>query len=288
MQPAANPSLEGFVRGRGRGKAGRDPMPPPRTPARPPAVPEPEPADVTPVPARQAIPDPHPPYSDAPELTEAEAAELAACEDAIREQQLHFVWGVGRALHVISQGRLYRASHDRFEDYLTANWDGISPPRAYQLIAAWPIAEKLAAGGTVDMRRVNEGQLRALAPVTKQHGTDGAVMVYTTVTETAAEIDGAKVTAKVISTVAGTLPPSGLDRNEVADQARRALTAPEAPALAGRPWTATRDSALRALRQVADADAGPAEKREALTEMRGIIDKELASLAGDPGNSEAG
>jgi hypothetical protein len=287
MQSAANPSLEGFVRGRGRGKAGRDPMPPPRTPARPPAAPEP--ADAVPVPARPVIPDPHPPYSDAPELTEAEAAELAACEDAIREQQLHFVWGVGRALHVISQGRLYRASYDRFEDYLSEVWDGISPPRAYQLIAAWPIAEKLAAGGTVDMSRVNEGQLRALAPVTKQHGTDGAVMVYTTVTETAAEIDGAKVTAKVISLVAGTLPPGGLDRNEVAGQARRALTAPDAPpSPAGRPWTATRDSALRALRQVTDAAAGPAEKRDALTEMRSIIDEKLASLADDPENSEAG
>jgi hypothetical protein len=287
MQPAANPSLEGFVRGRGRGKAGRDPMPPPRTPARLPAAPEPDAA--APVPARPAIPDPHPPYSDAPELTEAEAAELAACEDAIREQQLHFVWGVGRALHVISQGRLYRANYDRFEDYLSDVWDGISPPRAYQLIAAWPIAEKLAAGGTVDMSRVNEGQLRALAPVTKQHGTDGAVMVYTTVTETAAEIDGAKVTAKVISTVAGTLPPGGLDRNEVADQARRALTTTESPhSPAGRPWAAARAGALRAVRQVADADAGPAEKREALTEMRGIIDEELASLADETEDSEAG
>jgi hypothetical protein len=236
------------------------------------------------VPARPVIPDPHPPYADGP-LTEAEAAELAVCEAAIREQQLHFVWGVGRALHVISQGRLYRAGHDRFEDYLSDVWDGISPPRAYQLIAAWPIAEKLAAGGTVDMGRVNEGQLRALAPVTKHHGTDGAVMVYTTVTETAAEIDGAKVTAKVISTVAGTLPPDGLDRNEVADQARRALTAPEAqPSPAGRPWTATRDSAFRALRQVADAAAGPAEKREALTEMRSLIDEIEASLADNSGD----
>ncbi|MGH3172129.1 MAG: hypothetical protein ACRDN0_40520 [Trebonia sp.] len=287
MPPAANPSLDNFVRGRGRKtQAGRDPMPPPRTPAHPPAAPEPDGAAL--VPAHPAIPDPHPPYSDDPELTEAEAAELAACEDAIREQQLHFVWSVGRALHVISQGRLYRASHDRFEDYLLANWDGISPPRAYQLMAAWPIAQKLAKGGTVDMRRVNEGQLRALAPVTKYHGTDGAVMVYTTVTETAAEIDGAKVTAKVISTVAGTLPPDGLDRDEVADQARRALTAAEAPPPAGRPWTTTRDSALRAVRQVADAAAGPAEKREALTEMRGIIDEKLAALTDDPDTSEAG
>ena len=284
MQPAANPSLEGFVRGRNRGKAGRDPMPPPRTPARLPAAAEP--ADAVEA-ALPGIPDPHPPYADGP-LTEAEAAELAACEDAIREQQLHFVWRVGRALHVISQGRLYRASHDRFEDYLTDNWDGISPPRAYQLIAAWPVAEKLAAGGVVDMSRVNEGQLRPLAPVTRKHGTDVAVMVYTTVTETAAEIDGAKVTAKVISTVVGTLPPGSLDRDEVASQARRALTAPEAPpSPVERPWTAAWDSALRALREVADA-AGPAEKREVLTKMLSLMHEIEASLAGDLENGEAG
>lgn len=297
MQPPVSPvsPLEGFVRGRGRGRtpAGRDAMPPPKTPAKPQAMagdvdgPAIAPtaeistaeSGVTEASIREmSIPDPHPPYADGP-LTDAEVAELAACEDAIREQQLHFVWRVGRALHVISQGRLYRAGHDRFEDYLADNWDGISPPRAYQLIAAWPLAEKLAAGGSVDMSRVNEGQLRALAPVTRKHGPDAAVMVYTTVTETAAEIDGAKVTAKVISTVAGALPPGSPDRREVADQARRAFTAPDTPPPAERPWTATRDNAFKALRQIAAAGAGPAEVRAALTDLRRMLDEIEASLA---------
>lgn len=286
MQQAASPaSLGSFVKGKGRARtpAGREAMPPPKTPARPLAVPGA--ADGTAL-AGTGIPDPHPPYSDGP-LTEAEAAELAACEGAIREQQLHFVWRAGRALQVISQGRLYRASHDRFEDYLADNWDGISPPRAYQLIAAWPIAEKIAAGGTLDMSHVNEGQLRALAPVTRKHGTDAAVMVYTTVAEAAAEIDGAKVTARVISTVAGALPPGSPDRGEVADQARRALTAPEAPPPAKRPWTTTRDNALKALRQVAATSADPAEVRATLTEMRHLLDEIEASLTDSAGDLPA-
>ena len=270
--PAA---LEGFVRGRGRSLAGRAAMPPPKRPAHP----LPPPAG-DPVLAWPGTPDPHPPYSDGP-LTEDEAAELAACEAAIRDQQIHFVWRVGRALHVISQGRLYRQTHARFEDYLAEKWDGISQQRAYQLIAAWPVAEGLAAAGA-DMDHVNEGQLRPLTPITRRHGPAAAIMVYTTVTETAAEIDGAKVTAKVITAVTGALPPGSPDKSLVAEQARRALTSPDVPLPAERPWAITRENALKALRQLTAAGAGPGERRAALAEMRRLLDEIEATLSAEP------
>ena len=262
--------------GRGRSAAGRAAMPPPKRPAHP--LP-PRPAGL--MPARPGTPDPHPPYSDGP-LTEDEAAELAVCEAAIREQQINFVWAVGRALHVISQGRLYRQTHARFEDYLADKWDGISIQRAYQLIAAWPVAEGLAATGAVDMNHVNEGQLRPLTPITRRHGPTAAIMVYTTVTETAAEIDGAKVTAKVISAVTGALPPGRPDKTLVAEQTRRALTSPEMPSPAERPWAITREHALKALRQLTAAGAEPGERRRALAEMRRLLDEIEATLGAAP------
>jgi hypothetical protein len=231
-------------------------------------------ADAAALVAAVQIPQPHPPLADGP-LTEDEAAELRLCEEAIRSQQLAFAWGVGQALSVISEGRLYRASHARFESYVADQWD-LSPARAYQLIATWPIARKLAVSAIVDTRRVNEGQLRALTPVVRAHGLDAAVMVYETVTETAAEVDGAKVTARILKDVTERLPADHLDRSLVAERTRAYLTEPRVPR--GRVWDSTRDNAVKALRQVAESHAHPAEVLEAITELRTLLDQIEAAL----------
>lgn len=217
------------------------------------------------------IPEPHPPVADGP-LIEQEAAELAACESAILAEQVAFVWVIGKALATISQGKLYREKYARFDDYLSDVWE-LSPARGYQLIAAYPVAERIATTTPIDMRRVNEGKLRALMPVVKSHGVDDAVMVFATVTEVATEVDGAKVTAKLLSKVAVELPAGHLDRDDVAARAKMILTAADPPAEEPHPWEAAREAAVRALRKMADTRSDPAAMRAAITELEALLNK---------------
>lgn len=262
-------------------------MPAPKTPAHalPPAAPPPHAeAGAVALATAEAIPEPHAPLSDGP-LTSQEAAELAACEEAIRVHHLAYVWGVGKALHAISKGRLYRATHARFDAYVE-QWD-MSPARAYQLMTTWPIARELAVREVVDMGRVNPGQLLALTPVTRDHGVPAAVMVYETVTQVAAEVDGAKVTARVIGKVAGALPAAGrLDRGDIADRAREALAGVASGSAAAHPWEAARDNAIRALRKVAAAGADPAEVLATVSEMRRMLDEIEAACTGGKGGQD--
>jgi hypothetical protein len=227
--------------------------------------------------AAAAIPEPHGPVASGP-LTDAEAAEFRACEEAIRSQQLSFVWGIGKALHVINQGRLYRERYARFDTYVQEVWE-LSPARAYQLISTWPIARKLAISRVVEAGSVNEGQVRALMPIVREHGVDAAVMVYETVTETAADIAGAKVTARVLKGVTELLPAGPLHHAEVAEQVRAFLTAPPGEPPGPRPWETARGNALKALRLIADSSADPAEVRQVVTELRSVLDEIEASLA---------
>jgi len=83
------------------------------------------------------------------------------------------------------------------------------PERAYRLIEAWPLAERLSPiGGTL-----NESQIRELLPLAGRHGQDAAVTVYRTVTET----DGVQVTAALLRQVVGVLPADHFDPADAAD-----------------------------------------------------------------------
>lgn len=292
MPPAASnaaPDMSDFVRGR-RTAAGRPDMPPPKRPA---IVPAPLPAGTaqSPAPRSEAasaalvaasdIPDPHDPVADGP-LTDDEAAELAAMERAIRAQQLAYTWGVGKALHVISKGRLYRATHARFDAYVTERWD-MSPARAYQFIATWPAARELAVSEIVAMARVNVGQILALGDVAREHGVPGVVMVYETVTEAVAEVDGARVTAKVLKGVAGALPPGPLDRDQVAGLARVYLTTPAPGPSPSDLVTASAAKALAAVRDIAKASTSgdPQVIRQAVAALRRELDEIEAGIGED-------
>ena len=220
-------------------------------------------------------------------LTEQEAAGLAACEQAMLASQYAFVWIMGKALASISKGKLYRAKYARFEDYTTEVWD-ISGPRAYQLIAAWPVAARLATVTTINMQRVNEGQLRALMPVIRDHGVDQAVMVFAAVTEVAAEVDGAKVTAKVIGRVAGQLPAGALERGDVAERARMVLTAVEPDGTPPRPWAVARENAVRALRKMVSTSVDRGDMLAAIVELQELLDQMKAEFSpGEGGQAPA-
>lgn len=245
----------------------------------------PPPAAAVALVAASSIPEPHSPVADGP-LIESEVAELAACEHAIRTQHMSFIWGVGKALHAISKGRLYRASHARFDDYIAENLD-MSSSRAYQLITTWPVARDLAVSEIVEMAKVNPGQILALTPVVRKHGVPGAVMVYETITETVAEVDGARVTAKVVKGVADTLPPGPLDHGQVAGIARAYLTALHEPASGPSPADLVTTSAARAvaaLRDIAKAGTAagdPQVIREAVADIRKALDEIEQGIGGD-------
>ncbi|WP_285710872.1 hypothetical protein, partial [Microtetraspora sp. NBRC 16547] len=56
------------------------------------------------------------------ELTVAERDDLAACEAAIDTLRVAF-WAAGKALQVIRDARLYRATHPTFEAYVGERWE---------------------------------------------------------------------------------------------------------------------------------------------------------------------
>jgi len=93
--------------------------------------------------------------TDIATLTREEAIALADCEQRIETGMKTFV-EVGMALAAIRDSRLYRATHETFEEYCAERW-GFTGRRGRQLIEAAEI------GTIVPVQ--NEGQARALAKV---------------------------------------------------------------------------------------------------------------------------
>lgn len=92
------------------------------------------------------------------ELTEDEGAAFARCERTISEG-LQTFYAVGNALAEIRDERLYRATHDTFEDYCQDRW-GISRIHAYRLMSAATTVESLLPiGNTLPS---NEAQVRPI------------------------------------------------------------------------------------------------------------------------------
>ena len=94
-------------------------------------------------------------------LSVGESWELQSFESIIERGLSTFV-DVGTALARIRDGRLYRATHATFEDYLRERWQ-LSRPRAYQLIAAADVHAQLST--VVNNPPANEAQARVLASV---------------------------------------------------------------------------------------------------------------------------
>jgi hypothetical protein len=105
---------------------------------------------------------------------------------------------VGEALALVRDQRLYRQSHDTFEDYCHSRWN-ITDRRARQLIDAAAVVTGLPTGTTVP---VNEGQARELVGLDPQEAA--------TVMQTAEESTGGKVTATAVREARrATFSPSG-------------------------------------------------------------------------------
>lgn len=97
-------------------------------------------------------------------LSLVEAKTLAGHEATI-EKGLDTFYEVGAALCAIRDGRLYRQTHDTFEDYCRDRWN-ISRVHAHRLISANEVREELLPIGNI--LPTNESQARALASVPKK------------------------------------------------------------------------------------------------------------------------
>jgi hypothetical protein len=91
-------------------------------------------------------------------LTRSETELLISCEDRIALGEKTFV-DVGLALSEIREKRLYRETHNTFEDYCRQRW-GWARQRANQLISAASVVENLT---TVVVKPDSERQARPLA-----------------------------------------------------------------------------------------------------------------------------
>lgn len=82
-----------------------------------------------------------------------------ACYEATIERGLASFMEVGIALMRIRDDRLYRETHERFDDYCKDRWQ-ISPSRAYQLIDGAEAARTVST--IVETKPANESQARPL------------------------------------------------------------------------------------------------------------------------------
>jgi len=208
------------------------------------------------------------------QLSGNEQADLATCETALDNLRVAF-WAAGKALQVIRDARLYRATHATFENYVEDRWD-MSRPQAYRLIEAWPLAERLSPMGD----KLNERQVRELLPLAERHGQDAAATVYRTV----AEADGVQVTAAVLHHVVGVLPSDHFNPAEAVRQIQAYLagTANSQPPPANPVETFTTEAArlLRVLHRVAAGNtiraarnADPEAVRRVVADLRAVLDE---------------
>lgn len=97
-------------------------------------------------------------------LNGAERVRLAALEETIERGARVFI-ATGKALTEIRDSRLYRATHETFEAYVTDRFDGLTRRRAYQLIDAAHVAGVCTAVHIPEP--TSERQARELAEISE-------------------------------------------------------------------------------------------------------------------------
>ncbi|MFD0386519.1 hypothetical protein ACFQ2B_40700 [Streptomyces stramineus] len=146
---------------------------------------------------------------------------LVRCEAALENLRVAY-WAAGKALQVIRDGRLYRATHPTFEDYCQEQWD-ITRQYANQLIRSWGIAEKLfemVSGKSKDLERILSkklgfGQAWELVALTEEHSVDAAALLYLALIQA----KGMGVTAALVKGAAGNLPPEAAGKKKATEEA---------------------------------------------------------------------
>jgi histone H3/H4 len=151
-------------------------------------------------------------------LQPSEREVLSRDEDVIKKGLSNFV-EVGNALLEIRTFRLYRETHETFEDYLEEKWK-IKRRRAYQLMEAAGVAENVQK---IAQTEVNEAQARELAKVPKEERQETLRKAME-----AAKADGRDITAKDIKQAANhsEVPKSSPDPEPIEAPERPHITQP--------------------------------------------------------------
>ncbi|APA95614.1 hypothetical protein [Nocardia seriolae] len=221
-----------------------------------------EPAPAAADPAPSVLELPLPATGGEGPLSRSESEQLEVCESSIDALRVAF-WTAGRALQIVRDGRLYRADHATFDEYVEKRWD-MQRSYAHKLIRAWPLAARLHPVAP----SINEGQIRELLPVVAAHGEEAAVTVYTTL---AADV---KVTAGKLREAVAVLP-SAYDEGEVVQRLQAWLRGdlleeqPDAPDV-----FSSVETRLAALTQkvVKGSTDHPAEAREFAAKLRTLAE----------------
>jgi len=122
-------------------------------------------------------------------LSKDEAEELERCETVIKKG-----WGtfleVGRALATIRDKGLFKGKYDTFDRYWKKEL-GVSRSYAYSLIESAAVNDQLSAIADIEVKPLNEAQLRELIPVKEDRRVDAW--------KRAVELAGDKpITAKIV------------------------------------------------------------------------------------------
>ncbi len=154
-------------------------------------------------------------------LIPSDKKRLAELEVLIKDNFLAF-YQVGCALAEINQKRLYRETHDTFEDYCSALWD-IARRTAYQYIEASAVVENVRRGAQIELLPQNERQARALTKLTPEQQVEAWQKAVETAPEgkitarhvkkTIREIQGKKVEKVVRETKARVDQSQIIDKN---------------------------------------------------------------------------
>ena len=129
------------------------------------------------------------------DMTDTETDRLAELEEIITKNFQGF-YEVGCALAEISASKLYRLTHNTFEDYCRERFE-VARQTAYQYIDAKNVMDNVRHGGQTKLLPVNERQAR---PLTKLSSED-QVEAWDKVVKSA-PFDGG-ITAKHVSNVVG-------------------------------------------------------------------------------------
>lgn len=160
-------------------------------------------------------------FADTPVLISQERELLVRCEAALENLRIAY-WAAGKALQVIRDGRLYRATHQNFEDYCNELWD-ITPQYANQLIKTWKITEKLFEMvdrksndlETIVSKKLGIGQARELVPLAEEHSVEAAALLYLALIQA----KRLSVTAKMVEGAVLALPPQAAGKKKATEEA---------------------------------------------------------------------
>ncbi|MCX4581373.1 hypothetical protein OHB41_51435 [Streptomyces sp. NBC_01571] len=159
--------------------------------------------------------------SDTPVLIAQERELLVRCEAALENLRIAY-WAAGKALQVIRDGKLYRATHKTFEDYCNELWD-ITPQYANQLIKTWKITEKLFESvhgksndlETVVSKKLGIAQARGLVSLAEDHGIDAAALLYLALIQ----VKRLDVTSDMVKGAVRALPPEAAGKKKATEEA---------------------------------------------------------------------